>query len=211
MASPEKDWTARVYAFLHTRLAFLWYLMKLSAVFLLFSLPVITIFAAYGAAMDCISDAQRNGYRPIFRQFWNNFKADGLKSSAVCAVCGLVGLAFFASGTYYYVLTVGSALQYLSAIAFAVLTFLDFSFLVCFFCVNSLVELPLRGLLSNTARYVFLSVPTNLGLLLTLYALLLLICIKQFLLIFSPLWLCLYGGLTFVSHKRGIRHYMTAA
>ena len=93
----------------------------------------------------------------------------------------------------------------------AVLTFLDFSFLVCFFCVNSLVELPLRGLLSNTARYVFLSVPTNLGLLLTLCALLLLICIKQFLLIFSPLWLCLYGGLTFVSHKRGIRHYMTAA
>ncbi len=210
MVSPEKSWVERIGSFLRSMLEFIWYFIKLSAAFLLFSLPVITVFAAYGAAIDCISETQRSGLSPVFRSFWRFFKTDGLRSSAAGAICSFAGLVLYVSGTYYYYLTAGSAVQYLSVIVFAVLAFVNFSFFVCFFCINSLVDLPLWGLLSNTVRYVLISIPTNIGLLLTLCTVALLICLKPFLCVLFPLLLSLLGWLALASHKRGILLHMIA-
>lgn len=210
MASPENNWSDRVYTFLHTKLELVWYIMKLSVVFLLFSHPIITVFAAYGAVIRCISEVRHNGYQPIFRLFWQYFRADGLKNSAVCAVCAFLAVVLSTSGAYYSVLTAGSALQYLTVIGFVILGFFNFSFLICFLCINSLVHLPLHGVFSNTIRYIFISIPANIGLLLALCAFLFLVCLKPFLFALAPLLLCFYGWLALASHEKRILYYMTA-
>lgn len=210
MSSPESNWSERVYTFLHEKLEFIWYIMKLSVIFLLFSLPIITAFASYGAVIRCIAEMRHNGYQPIFRLFWQYFKADGLKNSAVCAACAFLAVVLSTSGTYYFFLTAGSALQYLTASGFAFLAFLNFSFFLCFPCINSLVCLPLHGVLSNTFRYILISIPANIGLLLALCAVFFLVCLKPFLLVFAPLLLCFYGWLTLACHEKRILYYMTA-
>jgi hypothetical protein len=112
-------------------------------------------------------------------------------------------------GRYYY-LTAGSAVQYLAVIIFAMMVFFDFSFLICYFCVNALVDLPLGVMLANIARYALLTIPANLGLLLAAVLLGVLLCIKPFLLTLLPLLLCLYGWLCVLSHKNKILFYMTS-
>ena len=62
MTSSEESWSERICTFLHGALDFVWYCLRLSVVFLLFSLPVITVFAALGAAVSCIAETQRSGY-----------------------------------------------------------------------------------------------------------------------------------------------------
>ena len=210
MTSSEERWSERICAFLHRALDFVWYCLRLSVVFLLFSLPVITVFAALGAAISCITETQRSGYAPVFDRFWQHFKANALRSSVVDAGCMITGIALAVSGTYYYYLTAGSAVQYLAVIVFAMMAFFDFSFLICYFCVNALVDLPLGVMLANIARYALLTIPANLGLLLAAVLMCVLLCIKPFLLTLLPLLLCLYGWLCVLSHKNKILFYMTS-
>lgn len=210
MASSEESWSEHFCAFLHRTLDFVWYCLRLSVVFLLFSLPVITVFATLGAAVSCITEAQRSGYAPVFDRFWQHFKANAPRSSVLGAGCTITGIALAVSGTYYYYLTAGSAVQYLAVIIFAMMAFFDFSFLICYFCVNALVDLPLGVMLANTARYALLTIPANLGLLLAAVLLGVLLCIKPFLLTLLPLLLCLYGWLCVLSHKNKILFYMTS-
>ena len=210
MTSPEERWSERICTFLHEALDFVWYCLRLSAVFLLFSLPVITVFAALGAAVSSITKTQSSGYAPVFDRFWQYFKANALRSSVIGAGCTITGIALAVSGAYYYYLTAGSAVQYLSVIIFAMMAFFDFSFLICCFCVNALVDLPLGVMLANTARYALLTIPANLSLLLVAVLLCVLLCMKPFLLTLLPLLLCLYGWLCVLSHKNKILFYMTS-
>ena len=210
MTSSEESWSERICTFLHGAMDFVWYCLRLSVVFLLFSLPVITVFAALGAAISCITETQRSGYAPVFDRFWQHFKANALRSSVVDAGCMITGIALAVSGTYYYYLTAGSAVQYLAVIIFAMMVFFDYSFLICYFCVNALVDLPLGVMLANIARYALLTIPANLGLLLAAVLMCVLLCIKPFLLTLLPLLLCLYGWLCVLSHKDKILFYMTS-
>lgn len=210
MTSSEESWSERICTFLHGAMDFVWYCLRLSVVFLLFSLPVITVFAALGAAVSCIAETQRSGYAPVFDRFLQYFKANALRSSVLGAGCTITGIALAVSGTYYYYLTAGSAVQYLAVIIFAMMAFFDFSFLICYFCVNALVDLPLGVMLANIARYALLTIPANLGLLLAAVLMCVLLCIKPFLLTLLPLLLCLYGWLCVLSHKDKILFYMTS-
>ena len=210
MTSSEESWSERICTFLHGAMDFVWYCLRLSVVLLLFSLPVITVFAALGAAVSCIAETQRSGYAPAFDRFLQYFKANALRSSVLSAGCTITGIALAVSGTYYYYLTAGSAVQYLAVIIFAMMAFFDFSFLICYFCVNALVDLPLGVMFANIARYALLTIPANLGLLLAAVLMCVLLCIKPFLLTLLPLLLCLYGWLCVLSHKDKILFYMTS-
>ena len=208
MESQAEGRFARIAAFLTSLLQGAWILFKTGLCFVLFSLPVLTVFASFGAMMHCVWQMQAEKEFAVFRLFWKAFRAEALRTSAVGFVCILVCAAAAVSGTYYYFLTAGSAVHTLSIVFFAVLFLYSIFFLLSFLCANAHISLPFGALLKNTAQYVFLALPANFGLLLVLLLLLVLFYIRPPLLLLSPLAAGGFCWLSIAAHREKIEKYM---
>lgn len=208
MESQTEGRFARLAAFFTSFLQYAWTLFKIGLCFVLFSLPVLTVFASFGAMMRCVWQTQTEKEFAVFRLFRQAFRAEALRASAVGFSCTLLCAAAAVSGTYYYFLTLGSAVHTLSIALFAVLFSYSVFFLLSFLCVNAHISLPLGSLLKNTAQYVFLSLPANFGLLLVFVLLLALLYIRPPLLLLSPLAAVGFCWLIIVTHRGKIEKYM---
>lgn len=175
----------------------IWELMKLSVVFLLFSLPIVTVFAAYGAAVSCLGKLGGEKMGRIFRCFWAHFRKAWLPDSLTGIGCALVVYASCFSGTYYWVVYCNSAVGYLIPIIFGLLLLWAVCAFLFFCCIRASVVLPFRSAIRNALLLPLIFPGTDVIFVLSLGAALLLCILCPALLIFAPLWLMVYSYFCF--------------
>lgn len=205
---PYPNTSTRIYDFLSKVFNDAWTIVKITFCFVVFSLPIITVFAAFGAAVRCLVKLDQNYELNVSHDFLEFFKSDFWRSTLVGFSCLLTMLACIVSGTYYYLLINGSVFQNLSILLFTSL--FAFSFLFCFayYTVRSSVDVPFFDCLKNSACLLFLSVVADIGLLIVLIMLLILVYLKQSLLLILPLLWILYTRLCVFSYGKQIQKYM---
>lgn len=205
-SNPIKD--SKPFKFVRLLFENIWPLMKLSAIFLVFSIPLITAFASFGAAVRCMVQMYRQKQFSLFKEFWSFFKAEFLRSTGIGAACALVASASFVSGSYYNIWLEQTALRYIAIVLFAIL----FLFAVCLFIyyliVRATIVLPFGASVRNSIYFVAISLPMDIGLMAAL-AIFVLICVFfPVLLIFSPLLVMIFGFLCVFCSCSKIQKYM---
>lgn len=205
---PHFNISTRVYNFISEIFNDVWSIVKIAFFFVVFSLPVITVFASFGAAVRCLVKLDQNNEAHILENFWEFFKTEFWKSSIVGFLCLLTMYACVLSGTYYYVVTMGSGVQYISIVLFATLFLFSFLFCTAYYTVRASVDLPFFACLKNAAYLIFLSIMVDFGLLVALIMLLVLIYLKQSLLLILPLIWILYTRLCVYCYGKQICKYM---
>ena len=79
------------------------YICLLSAIWLIFSLPLVTIGAATAGVYACLLAHLRDSSREYFRPFWAGFRAN-LGRAMVLPMMLIIMIGLFGMNTYYYLL-----------------------------------------------------------------------------------------------------------
>ena len=87
--------------FLFVLLNRFWKLVALNIIFLLFSLPIITLPAAAAAQSKVLCDMLDFSYVQLFRDFWGAFNESFLKSLGYGVITAVLILSGYAANIYY--------------------------------------------------------------------------------------------------------------
>lgn len=140
-----------------------WKLMKLNLLFVLFSLPVLTLPASLTAANRVCIKLVRDGNVFLWSEFWSEFKSSYAKS--LCIALPTVGLLFWSVAL---VVTGGSGgavgtVMLVVAAALAVFALLWSAYA---FVLLALLDIPTKAVVRNAFYLMFLGLPYSLGVLL---------------------------------------------
>lgn len=188
-------------------------LIELSVLFLLFSVPVFTVFSSYACIGKCLSKKEGPKEGPLFLQYFHLFKSVCFANAPIMVAFGLITLfmlcVFAVSGSFYYYLLEGTYYRYI-VIA---LTILALSYTISFFNVFTIVyntiSLPIYGYIKNSAIMVIICPLQSIVLIVVLLIVVLILYLKPFFLILSPVILVFFSKLGTHLYEQKIISYMT--
>jgi len=133
-----------------------WELCKLNLIFVLFSLPIVTIPAATTAMCKVTMFMLLDKPIFVFSDFLSAFKAEWKRSTLVGIVYFplLLGTMF---GLYFYLNTMEVMLFFASLVAFIILTVSGFYL----FPMLAALDIGMKGVLTNSLLLVFMRLPQN--------------------------------------------------
>lgn len=127
-----------------------WDLMKLNLLFLLFSLPVVTVFASYAAMtrVTCLLAQDRPVF--LFDEFKRAFKQNFLRSTLYGFGSTILTALLVYAAYFYGQFLKGSPLQYIAIGLFVFLLLIVAVTTLYFYPMQTLVELPFKGTIKNS-------------------------------------------------------------
>lgn len=177
--TPEKTGLA---LFLETLVREFWNLIKLNFLFLLFSIPIITIPAAFGALTNVSMKLARQQHIFVFSDFKDSFKKNWKQSSII----GVIFLFLFSMITISLIFySNASSTNKILYVPFFICIFINliisFSFIYTFPLLTT-VNLSLKDILKNS---LFLSILSFKNTIITLFLVLFILLISVLLLPFT--------------------------
>lgn len=186
----------------------IWNTVKITGLFVIFSIPIVTVFASFGAAVYCLVKLNQGDGTRILQNFLSFFKEEFWRSSIVGLLCLMTMYACVISGTYYYIVALESGFQYIPILLFTSLFLFTFLFWTAYYTVRSSVDVPFFSCIKNAACLICLSAAVDIGMVLVLIMLLILVYLKQSLLILLPLIWIMYTRLSVFCYGKQIHKYM---
>jgi Predicted integral membrane protein len=168
-----------------------WELMKLNLLFLLFSLPVVTVFASYAAMtrITCMLAQDKPVF--LFDEFKRAFKQNFLRSTLYGFGSTIITALLVYAAYFYSQFLQGSPLQYIAIGLFVFLILLVTVTSIYFYPMQTLVDLPFKGTIKNSTLLGIAAMKN------TLLVLLVLAAINIPVMLFFPITIILHIALLF--------------
>ena len=135
--------------------------LKLGLLFMLFSIPVISMGAAAAATMTVAMKIARGEAPAVWQPFWKAFK-DNLKQGTILLLIFAAVAALLGFDWYYVMQMESSTVVQIARAVVVLLTILAVSVALYSFTIIARYELPVKAVLRNSVIYTLLYFPKNL-------------------------------------------------